>query len=108
MKKITVMGSDNQLHEITLSWKDISRMQTPETKRTLGISASSVLTSVVSMLMPKGTAKYVTLGLGTVLAIISGISANDAMKKCVSQENLDHINAVLHDVCAREGFEYCY
>lgn len=107
MKTITVMGTDGNTHEITLTLTDIIRMQTPETKRTLGISASSVLASVVSTVLPKGTAKYVTLGLGTVLAIVTGISANDAMKKATNQENLDRINAVLRDVCAREGFEYC-
>lgn len=107
MKTITVMGADNQLHSINLTMSDIYRMQTPETKRTLYISASSVLASVVSTVMPKGTAKYATLGLGAILAIITGVSANDAMKKCTNQENIDRINDVLREVCAREGFEYC-
>lgn len=107
MKTITVMGADGNTHEITLILKDIIRMQTTETKRTLCISANSVLASVVSMFMPRGAAKYVTLGLGAVLAIATGISANDATKKAVNQENLDRINEVLRDVCAREGFEYC-
>ena len=107
MKTITVMGADGNTHEITLTLKDIIRMQTPEIKRTLCISANSVLASVVSMFMPRGTVKYATLGLGVVLAIATGISANDATNKAVNQENLDRINEVLRDVCTREGFEYC-
>nr|DAJ90348.1 MAG TPA: hypothetical protein [Caudoviricetes sp.] len=107
MKTITVMDANGNLHDVKLTLKDIMAMQTPETKRTLGISASSVIASMASTVMPKGIAKYATLGLGTILVIIAGISANDAMKKVTNQENLDRINAVLRDVCAREGFEYC-
>ena len=107
MKKITVMGADNQLHEITLTINDIMAMQTKESKRTFAFGAASTLTSIASMLMPKGKAKYITLAISSILTIGTLISSNDMSKRAANQENIDRINDVLREVCAREGFIYC-
>lgn len=106
MKKLTVYGADNQLHEITLTTSDIARMQTKESKRTMAIGAISTICSLTSIIVPKPY-KWALLGTGAALAAISVGSAVDMANKVGSQENLGRINTVLREVCAREGFDYC-
>ena len=105
MKKITVMGADNQLHTITLGMKELWKVQTKESKRTFVLGMASTAASLASIILPK-PAKYVSLAIGCGLAAGTVVSQIDCSNKMTSQENIDHVNNVLHDIASREGFEY--
>ena len=107
MKKITVMGSDNQLHEVELTIKDIFKMQTKESKRTVVLGVAATALNVASIFVPK-PAKAIVAGTGMVLTIATAISNANAVDHFTDQENIDQINAVVADAAARKGFEYCY
>lgn len=103
---ITLIDTNGNLHDVKLTLKDILAMQTKESKRTFVLGAVSTVVNAASIFIPKGIAKYAVMGIGLGGTIATIISNNNAIEKCTSRENLDHINAVLREIAKREGFEY--
>lgn len=102
-KTLTVVDTNGNLQNLALTLKDLWEIQTKESKRTFALGMGATSFSIASMLMPKGTAKRVTLGLGLIGTIATSISNYDCVKKCDSNENIVHVHQIISEIAKRNG-----
>ena len=107
MTKLTIMDADAKLQEIELTFKDIMKMQTKESKRTVALGIGATALNLVSFIVPKPF-KMAVAGAGLVMTAATVVSNIDSINHCDDQDNLDHINSVIAEAATRNNVKYVY
>ena len=102
-----VIDNEGKFQQINLSVKDIMKMQTPESKKTIALGIASAIIGIGSMIIPNSK---VALKVGTAVCAIgigvaSAISNNKSQKSFYTDESMASINQIIKDAAARDGVQ---
>lgn len=103
--QIIMMDTNGKSHVVTLTSKELHKLQTQESKRTLKMGLGTLALSLCGRFVSNDKAKIALNACAFLGAIATNVSMLDTINKCDSPKAIDDCNAVLREIARSRGFE---